>query len=405
MKKLTNDECIKKLQRHYGDSLDYSKVNYTNSRSYITLICPIHGEFQQYANNALLGKGGCPKCKLMFSNKDEFISYAIKIHGTKYQYDKVNYINMSTPVIITCPIHGDFKQTPRRHVINKNGCLQCYRESQVKHIKFVKLSKQDRDVIRAEKWKKECEITHNYKYDYTLINNIQNLKYKVPIICPIHGIFYQTASSHSKGYGCNKCARLQATEKVKLSFKEFKDRATKIHGNKYIYNEYKTMHDKIKIICPNHGEFMITPSNHLKGYGCPTCSSSKGELFINQYLNQLGIPFTKQFSIRLDTQVKTTNLVIIDFKINYNNRIIFIEYNGIQHYKYIPYFHKNNIEYFNAQLKRDQLVKEYCLKNNIKLLEIPYTMSNENIEQTIKNILYENEEQNCLLESKTSSLG
>ena len=45
MRRLTNQQCISKLQKIYGNNLDYSKVNYINSRSYITLICPIHGEF------------------------------------------------------------------------------------------------------------------------------------------------------------------------------------------------------------------------------------------------------------------------------------------------------------------------------------------------------------------------
>lgn len=45
-KKLSNQECINKLKSIYGESLDYSKVDYKSSRSYITLICPIHGEFQ-----------------------------------------------------------------------------------------------------------------------------------------------------------------------------------------------------------------------------------------------------------------------------------------------------------------------------------------------------------------------
>ena len=76
MKKLTNDEVIEKLKFLYGETLDYSKVQYINSRNPITLICPIHGEFEQYANNALQGKGGCPKCKLGISNQSEFIKAA-----------------------------------------------------------------------------------------------------------------------------------------------------------------------------------------------------------------------------------------------------------------------------------------------------------------------------------------
>lgn len=113
MKKLTNEEVIEKLKLNYGTSLDYSKVQYVNSRSYITLICHKHGEFQQYANNALLGKGGCPKCKLGVSNQQEFINAAVQKFKNKFSYDKTKFINLSTKVIITCPIHGDFEIIPR----------------------------------------------------------------------------------------------------------------------------------------------------------------------------------------------------------------------------------------------------------------------------------------------------
>lgn len=389
MRRLTNQQCISKLQKIYGNNLDYSKVNYINSRFYITLICPIHGEFQQKANMALRGKGGCPKCKRKFTFNDgnTFIQTAQNIHGHKFDYSKVNYIDRNSPVIIICPVHGEFLQSPIRHLQSKFGCKQCYIDS--KKTKPQKLSLEEKAEIRKNEWIEKCRDIHKNKYDYSLVKPIYNLSSKVPIICPVHGVFYQNADSHMK-HGCNKCARLLVGNKLKLSFEDFKERAIKIHGNKYIYNNYKSMHAKIKIICPEHGEFTMTPSNHLKGYGCPTCASSKGELFINQLLTQLGVSFTKQFSIRLDTKVKVTNLVVIDFKIEHDNNIIFIEYNGIQHYKYIPYFHNHDISYFNAQLKRDLLLKDYCSKHNIKLVEIPYTMSINDIEQTIKNILYEN---------------
>ena len=79
MKKLTNEEVIEKLKSLYGDSLDYTKVQYVNSRNPITLICTKHGEFSQYANNALQGKGGCPKCKLGIATQEEFIKESKKI--------------------------------------------------------------------------------------------------------------------------------------------------------------------------------------------------------------------------------------------------------------------------------------------------------------------------------------
>ena len=56
---------------------------------------------------------------------NKFIKESRKVHGNKYDYSKVNYINTDTEVIITCPIHGDFPQTPYHHISRKQGCPKC----------------------------------------------------------------------------------------------------------------------------------------------------------------------------------------------------------------------------------------------------------------------------------------
>lgn len=56
--------------------------------------------------------------------QEEFITRARKVHGDKYDYSKVIYVNANTNVVITCPTHGDFKQTPARHLLGCD-CLKC----------------------------------------------------------------------------------------------------------------------------------------------------------------------------------------------------------------------------------------------------------------------------------------
>ena len=60
----------------------------------------------------------------------------------------------------------------------------------------------------------------------------------------------------------------------KVTTQEFIERSKQIHGDKYDYSkvEYKNCSTKVCIICPNHGEFWQTPSNHLKNRGCPKCA-------------------------------------------------------------------------------------------------------------------------------------
>ena len=61
-KKLTKEEWIEKARAVHGDKYDYSKVIYTNSKDQVTIICPIHGEFWQTPDKHLQGEG-CPVCK------------------------------------------------------------------------------------------------------------------------------------------------------------------------------------------------------------------------------------------------------------------------------------------------------------------------------------------------------
>ena len=116
---------------------------------------------------------------------------------------------------------------------------------------------------------------HNYKYDYSKVNYV-NSRTKVCIICPTHGEFWQTPHNHLKGYGCAECGK-EKSHLSKMTTEDFIVKSKEIHGNKYDYSKayYKTCDTKVCIICPEHGEFWQTPSNHINGSGCPKCANEK----------------------------------------------------------------------------------------------------------------------------------
>lgn len=136
--RFTNEEVIKKFVELHGDYYDYSKVNYINEKTPITIICPKHGEFQQTPGSHITQKAGCPICaRLKAKNKqlktiDQFISDAKKIHGDIYDYSLVNYQGAYVPVAIICKKHGLFYQTPHAHLSSKSGCPHCILKSQTK---------------------------------------------------------------------------------------------------------------------------------------------------------------------------------------------------------------------------------------------------------------------------------
>jgi len=123
MKKDTK-QFIKEAAEKYGDKCSYGKVNYINNKTKVTLTCHIHGDFEQAPNNHLQGQG-CPKCAgTVIKDTEQFIKEAVKKHGDKWIYTKVIYINDCAKVTITCPIHGDFRQTSNHH-LQGQGCPKC----------------------------------------------------------------------------------------------------------------------------------------------------------------------------------------------------------------------------------------------------------------------------------------
>lgn len=106
---MTTEDFISKAIGVHGNKYDYSKVEYVNTLTKVTIICPIHGEFEQKPVNHLRGRG-CPYCGGSAKHTTEqFIESARKIHGNKYDYSQVEYVTNRTPVKIICPIHGVFE--------------------------------------------------------------------------------------------------------------------------------------------------------------------------------------------------------------------------------------------------------------------------------------------------------
>ena len=122
-KKNTLQFIAKSIETH-GERYDYSKAKYVSAHQKVTIVCPVHGEFEQRAQDHVMGKG-CAFCSSRKKKTSKsFISQAKKIHGDKYKYSNVEYINARTKVTITCPAHGDFEQMPSSH-LSGAGCATC----------------------------------------------------------------------------------------------------------------------------------------------------------------------------------------------------------------------------------------------------------------------------------------
>ena len=254
------DTFNKDLKDKFGDGHD-SCVAY--EKRYMTMLCPIHGEYHMRKDKVLLGRI-CPLCReeKIINN---FFSKAKEVHGDKYDYSKVNYVKSSEKVCIICPEHGEFWQTPNSH-LSGVGCPKCGVKQRASNT-----------CMTFKDFIKKANEKHGDKYDYSEVEYV-NSKTKIKVICHEkdengieHGPFYVEPSLHlHRGDGCPKCAG-----RNKYKDKEYLlNSLNKVYKNdnytfdKVIYRGYK---EKITITCTEHGDFNITLNHAMRGQGCPKC--------------------------------------------------------------------------------------------------------------------------------------
>lgn len=204
---MNTEQFIKKAKEIHGDRYDYTKTEYERgNKSFVTIICKLHGNFIQRYDQHLAGKG-CPNCGLekkkqleisRRSTTKEFIIKAKDVHGEKYSYEQVEYINARIKVIITCPKHGPWAIAPSSFLLGQ-GCRKCANERRGKLLTYTK-----EDFIRA------AHKIHGSTYSYNNVVYINN-KEKVKITCKKHGDFYCQPNAHISGStGCPKCKNIES---------------------------------------------------------------------------------------------------------------------------------------------------------------------------------------------------
>ena len=343
-----------------------------------------------------------------------FIIKSKEIHGNRYDYSLTEYKGSHHKVKIICPKHGMFEQRASSHISGR-GCKKCSDEK----------SKLSKNKILEKLNIVNFKLFSN-KYDYSLVEYI-NSKTKIKIICKEHGVFEQRLDHHLNGSSCPNCSGNK-----KLTQNDFINKSKKTHGDKYDYTSVKYINNitKVKIICPRHGMFEQSPSNHMLGKGCKKCKSNvfttddfiekskeihgdKYDYSLVKYINsktkvkiicknhgvfeqipcnhihvrmKQGCPLCNESKGELEIKKVLDKLNIFyiqeykifeenkkyplraDFYIPKFNTII--EFNGIQHYKPVEKFGGKKI--FKQTIERDVRKKKICDKNNIKIINIKY---------------------------------
>ena len=209
------------------------------------------------------------------THEEKFLERAIVKFGDKFDYSSFIYINAKTKGKIICPIHGEFLKTPEKHISkDSNGCNKCYYDK-CRNTKREKYESSPR--IKKKDLLERYFIKFGNKFLYNLDNYNGVVSNDIEITCPEHGKFNMTPRAHllSKS-GCNKCSDIIRIKSNTSSYDNSIEIVKKIHNNKYIYpienkNIYVNKYSKIKIICPEHGEFTKSMTKHQSGQACFSC--------------------------------------------------------------------------------------------------------------------------------------
>lgn len=200
--KYNTEQFITIANKIHNNKYSYIEADYKGTMLKLIVTCKEHGNFFVTPNAHCMSvkNTGCPKCKfknLGIRSSDTLESWRKKaniFHNYFYNYSKVIYVKSQQKIIIICPFHGDFFQSPHTHL--KSGCSKCGDVSVGNHKRHTK-----------EKFTENANLIHNNFYDYSKVI-YKNNETKVIITCQLHGDFSMKPSNHTiNKQKCPNCAK------------------------------------------------------------------------------------------------------------------------------------------------------------------------------------------------------
>lgn len=292
--------------------------------------------------------------------KEEFI-FRTNQHYPNEKFEIIEYTTMSNPLQIQCLSCKKILHYPQaKNFLVKNkkyGCSDCAG-------------------IRA-KSKNNIEQLEK-KYEIIQIERRQNGALWYTCKCKNCG----RISTHQIVSFLNNSCRCEGSG-VHWTEAELKQYLLDEYNNEYtLLTPFKTVNDK-SLFKHSCGFIWSTTPAHIlyNNTGCPKCckQQSKGCKIIEAQLQALQITYDKEHFLQ-------NSLQRFDFYLEFQGQQYAIEYNGEQHYKYNPFFHGKDIKVFEKYQERDRRKAQYCKDNNIFLIVIPYTFTNNDIKAYINKL-------------------
>ena len=364
-RKWNYDKLMEAVIRIHGYKYNYSKIIPPEINScdvQLTVSCnTCDYEWYPILYNHINQKSGCPSCAGNAPwTYERFLISAFRIHGNKYYYGLIkseDIQNKGSKIILWCAKCDYYWETSvtKHYTTDFEGCKSCSKREPWTYIKFIK----------------STQIVHGDKYSYELVNpdDIKGYESVINVICLTCKYHWSTTVNNHINSKCNcpKCMNCASHTLETLIIK-----INEIHMDTINYSLIKQEHIRnnrspLPVIC-NKCKKCWSPSadslvNHKRG--CPRCKISKGERACLNYLLENNIFFEEQFKI------PELGMKRFDFMIENNELKYVVEFDGIQHFKFVEYFHKS-VNVFIERQEVDILKTIVALKNGFNIIRIDY---------------------------------
>lgn len=293
-------------------------------------------------------------------NNSEYIKRVIKIHGQRYSILS-EYISSRDEILVKCNDCYNIWETKARNLIKGCGCPSCG---------FKKTIKTKKWFITTDEFKDK--LNPKFLCDIDIMGEYVGLKERIKVKCKICNYIWDPKAYYlKKEQGCINCSRIRNGRSSRKTHEEFVNEVNEYHNNTItVLSKYITSNQPIKYLCKLCNSKDEKPiAQRLLNRGCINCCLSKGEKKIKLLLDENNIKYKTQYSFN---NLKNKNLLLFDFAIFIGDKLShLIEYDGQHHFRPISYF--GGDKRFKIQQENDKLKNKYCLRNDIKLIRIPYT--------------------------------
>jgi len=277
------------------------------------------------------------------------------------------YVNSHMPIMCKCNVcNYVFKPRPY-NLLRGHGCPNCAGLKKKTHEDFVN---------------QLGDINNHIK----VLSKYVNDSIKVKCQCQTCGAIFENTPNHLlRGVGCTICAHKSIGVNKRKTHDDFVKELKEVNQDVELLTNYIRSSDKIMVRCRLCGKvYAIIANNLLRGNRCSCSRMSRGERKIQTYLESNNITYAFQHKFN---DCRNSKPLPFDFYLPTLN--ICIEYDGRQHFLPSGFgsHDKQKIQNnFNAIIINDNIKDNYCVKNKIKLIRIPYTEF-DNIERFLENEL------------------